>query len=83
MERIAREQSVDAVVIGCHGGSWMKEIWLGSVADAILRHVTLPVLIIKANLLLGNPQDQCTGFCNSMFGRVLLATDFYRRPVGQ
>lgn len=76
LERIARERGADAVVIGSHGGSWIKEIWLGSVADAILRHVTLPVLVIKANLLAEIPLEQCTGFCNSIFGKVLLATDF-------
>lgn len=76
IERIAREEGAEAVVIGSHGGSWIKEVWLGSIADAILRHVTLPVMVIKVNRLMGLPRQQCTEFCDSLFGKVLIATDF-------
>jgi nucleotide-binding universal stress UspA family protein len=76
LERIAREESAEAVVIGSHGGSWIKEVWLGSIADAILRHVTLPVMVIKVNRLLTLPREQCSEFCDSLFGKALIATDF-------
>lgn len=76
LERIAREEGAEAVVIGSHGGSWIKEVWLGSIADAILRHVTLPVMVIKVNRLLTLPQEQCSAFCDSLFGKALVATDF-------
>lgn len=76
LERIAREEGAEAVVIGSHGGSWIKEVWLGSIAAAILRHVTLPVMVIKVNRLLTLPREQCSEFCDSLFGKVLIATDF-------
>jgi len=82
VDRIAREEGAEAVVIGSHGGSWVKEVWLGSIADAILRHVTLPVLVIKVNRLLKLPPQECAGVCDSMFDRVLLATDFSPATAG-
>lgn len=76
LEGIAREEGAEAVVLGSHGSSWVKEVWLGSVADAILRHVQSPVLVIKVNLLAAMSGKECGHFCDSLFGRVLLATDF-------
>lgn len=76
MEGIAREEGAEAVVLGSHGSSWVKEVWLGSVADAILRHVQLPVLVIKVNLLAAMVGEECGHFCDSLFSKVLLATDF-------
>src|SRR5450830_1308720 len=76
IERIAREEGAEAVVLGSHGASWIKEVWLGSIADAILRHVTLPVMVIKVNRILTLPPQQCSTFCDSLFGKVLIATDF-------
>ncbi len=82
MDRIAREEGSEVVVLGSHGGSWIKGVWLGSVADAILRHVTLPVLVVKVNHLLELPPEQCVEVCDSMFGKVLLATDFSPATAG-
>lgn len=76
IERIARAEGAEAVVLGSHGASWIKEVWLGSIADAILRHVTLPVMVIKVNRILTLPPQQCSAFCDSLFGKVLIATDF-------
>ncbi len=76
MDRIAREEGSEVVVLGSHGHSWIKEVWLGSIADAILRQVSLPVLVLKVNRLLELPPEQCVNACDSLFGKVLLATDF-------
>jgi nucleotide-binding universal stress UspA family protein len=82
IERIAREEAAEAVILGSHGSSWIKEIWLGSIADAILRHLTLPALVIKVNRLLEIPRERCADFCGSLFGKVLLATDFSPATAG-
>ncbi len=82
MERIAREEEAEVVVLGSHGSSWVKEVWLGAVADAILRHVTLPVLVIKANRLSEMSREECADFCHSLFGKVLMATDFSPATAG-
>ena len=76
IESIAREEGAEVVVLGSHGASWVKEVWLGSIADAILRHVQLPVMVIKVNRILTLPAEQCSEFCDSLFGKVLVATDF-------
>src|SRR5450756_701140 len=82
IERIAREEGAELVVLGSHGASWVREVWLGSIADAILRHVQLPVMVIKVNQLIGLPREQyiCDSLFSralvSLFGRALVATDF-------
>lgn len=76
LERIARAEGAEALVIGSHGASWIREVWLGSIADAILRHATLPVLVIKVNRLRLLPAEACAEFCDSIFGKALVATDF-------
>lgn len=77
IQRLAEEEGAEVVVIGSHGASWVKEIWLGSIGDAIVRHVqTKPVLVIKVNRLLQLTEEECDEFCNSLFARVLVATDF-------
>lgn len=76
IDRIAHDEQVEAIVIGSHGATWMKEIFLGSVADGILRHSTLPVLMIKVNRLVLFPAPECERFCGGLFDRVLFATDF-------
>ncbi|HLN58246.1 MAG TPA: universal stress protein [Thermoanaerobaculia bacterium] len=82
VERIAREEGAEVVVIGSHGSSWIKEVWLGSIADAILRHVQLPTMVIKINRLMGLPREQCREFCDSVFGKALIATDFSPDSAG-
>jgi len=76
VDRLAHEARADAVVVGSHGATWVKEILLGSVADGILRRSTLPVLVIKVNRLVSLPAPECRQFCGGLFGRVLFATDF-------
>lgn len=76
MNRIASEERAEAVVIGSHGKTWLKEVWLGSVASAILHHSSVPVLVIKIRRLLSLPPEECADFCGGLFGRVLFPTDF-------
>ncbi|MCP4438050.1 MAG: universal stress protein [Aureispira sp.] len=40
----------DMVVMGSHGASGMKEVFLGSVAQKVLRGSTAPVLVIKSKI---------------------------------
>lgn len=82
IERIAREEGAEVVVLGSHGSSWIKEVWLGSIADAILRHVQVPTMVIKVDRLKGLPREQCSMFCGSLFGKALIATDFSHDSSG-
>jgi nucleotide-binding universal stress UspA family protein len=76
MNRIAADAGADVVVIGSHGKTWIAEVLLGSIADAMLRHSIVPVLVIKVNRLRDLPLAQCGSACGGMFGELLLASDF-------
>ena len=44
----AKSRSADLIVIGSHGRSGLKRLMLGSVAEGVLRHSDVPVLVTKA-----------------------------------
>jgi nucleotide-binding universal stress UspA family protein len=44
----AKSADADLIVIGSHGRGGLTRLVLGSVAEGVLRHGTVPVLIIKA-----------------------------------
>lgn len=43
----ARGKGADLVVIGTHGRTGLKRLWLGSVAENVLRHSDRPVLAVR------------------------------------
>jgi nucleotide-binding universal stress UspA family protein len=44
----AKSHAVDLIVIGSHGRSGLQRLMLGSVAEGVLRHSPVPVLVTKA-----------------------------------
>lgn len=47
IDRVAKEATVDLIVIGARGISKIREILLGSVSDGVIHHATCPVLVVK------------------------------------
>jgi nucleotide-binding universal stress UspA family protein len=45
--RVAKERSVDLIVVSSHGRTGLGRILFGSTAEAIVRHATCPVLVVK------------------------------------
>jgi nucleotide-binding universal stress UspA family protein len=45
--QLASSGEFDLVVMATHGRGPMGRFWLGSVADEMIRHVTLPVLLVR------------------------------------
>lgn len=45
--RFAEEENVDLIVLATHGWTGMKHILVGSVAEKLVRHSTIPVLTVK------------------------------------
>jgi nucleotide-binding universal stress UspA family protein len=45
--RAARDEHVDLIVMGTHGRSGLSRLLMGSVAEAVLRHATCPVLTLR------------------------------------
>lgn len=45
--RYAREEEVDMIVMGTHGRTGLKHVFLGSVAEAVVRQSPCPVLTTR------------------------------------
>ncbi|KAA0004995.1 MAG: universal stress protein, partial [Thermoplasmata archaeon] len=43
----AKKEGVSLIVMGSHGRSMVKEMFLGSVAEAVIHHATTPVMIVR------------------------------------
>ena len=42
------KQGCDLIVMGTHGGSWLKQRLFGSVTEAVVRQARCPVMVVKA-----------------------------------
>lgn len=51
----ANRHDVDLIVISSHGRSGISRLSLGSVTDSLIRHTTIPVLVVKASASYLNP----------------------------
>jgi nucleotide-binding universal stress UspA family protein len=45
--RVAKEKSVDLIVLSSHGRTGLGRILFGSTAEAVVRHAPCPVLVVK------------------------------------
>lgn len=45
--QMAKELDVDLIVVGSHGLSSVKRLFIGSVSDSLLEHAPCPVLVVK------------------------------------
>jgi nucleotide-binding universal stress UspA family protein len=45
--RYAKAIAADLIVVGSHGRTSMQRVFLGSVADRVLRHAACPVLVVR------------------------------------
>jgi nucleotide-binding universal stress UspA family protein len=71
LSRHAAANSCDFVVMTTHGRGAVRRIWLGSVADALLRMATCPVVVIR-------PRDEeftIAGNTDRGVGHVVVALD--------
>jgi nucleotide-binding universal stress UspA family protein len=48
LEQEIGRRGVDLVVMTTHGRAGFERAWLGSVADSLVRHIDVPVLLIRA-----------------------------------
>jgi nucleotide-binding universal stress UspA family protein len=44
--RIAEELPADVIVVGSHGRTGLKRVFLGSVSEHVVRHAPCPVLVV-------------------------------------
>lgn len=45
--QIAEEVRPDVVVVGSHGRGFLSRVLIGSVSEYVVRHCTLPVLVVR------------------------------------
>jgi nucleotide-binding universal stress UspA family protein len=43
----AAKHEADAIVMGTHGRSGLKRLFMGSVAEAVLRSASCPVIVVR------------------------------------
>ena len=44
---VAGELDADVIVVGSHGKGWLKRVVIGSISEYVLRHSTIPVLVVR------------------------------------
>ena len=69
LQGYARRHDVDLIVISTHGRSGISRLSLGSVTDSLIRHTTIPVLVVKPAASYLNPQ------INKAFKRIVVPLD--------
>lgn len=66
----AKDQQIGLVVMCTHGRGGFERLWLGSVADALLRQLTVPTLLVRAARGAALPEPG-----EALFPRVLVPLD--------
>jgi len=66
---VAKEHNADLIVMGSHGSSGIKEVFIGSNTEKVVRHSDVPVLVIKHNPILMD------------FEKVVFACDFSKEAI--
>jgi nucleotide-binding universal stress UspA family protein len=56
LQGYARRNDIDLIVISTHGRSGFSRLSMGSVTDSLIRHTTIPVLVVKPPTSYLNPQ---------------------------
>ncbi len=68
------KSDADLLVMATHGRGGLERAWLGSVADEVVHHVRLPVLLVPAQADEAAPEE-------ATFEHVLVATDGSKAAV--
>jgi nucleotide-binding universal stress UspA family protein len=56
LQGYARRNNIDLIVMSTHGRSGISRLSLGSVTDSLIRHTTIPVLVVRPPTSYLNPQ---------------------------
>ena len=64
INKVAEEIHADLIIMGSHGASGLKEFFVGSNAEKVIRYANIPVLIVKNEIKDVN------------FSNIVMATDF-------
>jgi nucleotide-binding universal stress UspA family protein len=70
VNQVAKEENADLIIMGSHGATGLKELFVGSNTEKVIRFSEIPVLVVKNDLVDFN------------FNEVVFATDFSKKSVG-
>ena len=70
INEVAKEENADLIIMGSHGATGLKELFVGSNTEKVIRFSEIPVLVIKNDM---------TDFS---FDEVVFATDLSKESVG-
>jgi len=56
--KFARKENIDIIVIGTHGRTGIEHLFIGSVAEKIIRHSPIPVFIIPCEKKSGRDKSK-------------------------
>ncbi|WP_121666814.1 universal stress protein [Mesonia aquimarina] len=54
---VSKKHDCDLIVMGSHGATGLKEVFIGSNTEKVVRHANLPVLVIKNDIPLFDVQN--------------------------
>ncbi|MFW6245183.1 MAG: universal stress protein [Fibrobacterota bacterium] len=78
INRIAAQNNYSLVMVGSHGRTLSKDIFLGSVASEIIQKTSMPLLVVRLEII-SDPENS-TGLiprvCSTFGSSVLFPTDF-------
>jgi nucleotide-binding universal stress UspA family protein len=49
IQQYTKDHAIDAIIMGSHGATGMREFFIGSNAEKVVRNATVPVLVMKGN----------------------------------
>lgn len=73
---VEEESGISLIVSGRQKKSPLKEIFIGSNTDRIIRYGDIPVFIPKYPAAFGASKEECEKICRNMFKRLLYPTDW-------
>lgn len=73
--KIADEEEVSLIVIGCHGKGLIDEVVIGSVSDRVTREAKVPVLLVKFKVLQDHMGPHLERRSAELFKKILYPTD--------
>ncbi len=70
------EKDISLIVSGRQKKSLLKEIFIGSNTEKIIKYGNLPVFVPKYPAVFGGSKEECERFCKNIFKRILYPTDW-------